>query len=1227
MANGNFGGGDGTSGNPYLVEDAYDLNAVRNSLSAHYRQTQDIDLTGWDWQPIGATWAWSSYYSTWVWQFGYFTGTYDGDYHRISNLTIVYAGCPDNANTSSTQLYRVGLFAAIGNVYNPPHAVLQKVWLDTVSIGGWLPLHDVGALVGTAYGARSTASTPSTSDTINISNCVATSVSITGHSSCGALIGAAYRASIRWCSANGTIEGMQTTGGLVGYRDYTRLMYCIVTVLILKNPLSSAFTFGRFCGRATSTGAGVTSECYASNEIASAAATISSDGSNNRTALQMKQQSTYYLWFSSPDSVYRGEWACPLPDGSGYPVLIRFHKILDNNVHLTVTNGPLSSYGTAGNVAFTSIVDYHRVYGTDTPISLTGENTQVEIYNLFDSTYELSMTYPEYLDYHEDMVIAGLTYKTITLASAPNELSTIQDLLDAQYSIIRDFTIMNDIDMTGIDWLGVGGKAGWSPDFEGNIDGQGYAIINSQSSFIHTWYSDWGDDGPIPRIIQNITLHYDERFTSSTPNGLLLDNVGGYTDVVGCNIVRNCHVTGVLPAGAQALIKYVYNYDNNTERRGDVVIEKCSVVATVKGLRSWATLCLFSELQGAHVKDCYVDVTTVVDSIDYPTGEADIAEAAGFSGYARNALIENCYALTKIIAHDLTVLGYLFAGFITYHDSYTLIKNCYAVSTIEATAITIDAVSGFLAPPYDPLNFAVAENCYFNAETTPFTHTFSDAQGLTTAQMKQQLSYNNWDFVDTWGMEAPQALVGTEEALFTRVWLPDGAIQKMQVGLVGDTLYYVWVTRVIYDGFSSPKVYIASSNVNSPQNVSEPVMIQASGDEGGMLVYNDAKLTIDSSGLKWVWTNGVSKVWGATASIDGSGYTEKVLLSFDDPNKMYFYSRNVSILHHGTKTFISWSTLFEEGPLWDTAFRGCFVGVYDWASQTGSLSYKDIFTENNSLYVGVSLGLSEDLQKVIYWWPYSSTHVAIGDSDMDLNGFGYRTFQVELNPNEDIIGTYGSAMSIQGTALSCLIGTQSSVISDPPKDLWIATVDLAAALNIGHGQQTSFSSVSSSLGYVCRDYNFTAGAFVHHIPNVGTGIIVAISSTSGDYKIDNELYIVGDSGIYKAWSMENAYSQEMFTGASDGTRYYMAGWTYLLDPVYSDEVESCTAYLVSFLGGGPSKNYGYPYLLWKAGTALGRWVAGLTLDFISSVPKTITEGWVKLGGVWKVLGEGFTKIQ
>ncbi|WP_243108718.1 hypothetical protein [Clostridium rectalis] len=81
MANGNFAGGDGSANNPYLIEDVFDLDAIRNGLDKCYKLIDDIDLDikpfneGEGWNPIG----------------GYenpFNGNINGNNKIIKNLYI-----------------------------------------------------------------------------------------------------------------------------------------------------------------------------------------------------------------------------------------------------------------------------------------------------------------------------------------------------------------------------------------------------------------------------------------------------------------------------------------------------------------------------------------------------------------------------------------------------------------------------------------------------------------------------------------------------------------------------------------------------------------------------------------------------------------------------------------------------------------------------------------------------------------------------------------------------------------------------------------------------------------------------------------------------------------------------------------------------------------------------------------------------------------------------------
>jgi len=74
-----FAGGTGTKADPYLIESPEQLDGVRQNLDKHFGQITDIDLSGYSsgegWHPIGD-------------EENPFTGTFDGDGYKITNLTI-----------------------------------------------------------------------------------------------------------------------------------------------------------------------------------------------------------------------------------------------------------------------------------------------------------------------------------------------------------------------------------------------------------------------------------------------------------------------------------------------------------------------------------------------------------------------------------------------------------------------------------------------------------------------------------------------------------------------------------------------------------------------------------------------------------------------------------------------------------------------------------------------------------------------------------------------------------------------------------------------------------------------------------------------------------------------------------------------------------------------------------------------------------------------------------
>lgn len=123
MAGGVFGGGDGTSANPFLIEDGADLYQVRNHVTSYFKLTSNINLgeppynEKRGWEPIDN-----------------FKGRLNGNNKKIFNLTIVR---PDEDD--------VGLFSVIDlNLCGTPTPVSNLAFEEVNIVGG----NNVGALYG-----------------------------------------------------------------------------------------------------------------------------------------------------------------------------------------------------------------------------------------------------------------------------------------------------------------------------------------------------------------------------------------------------------------------------------------------------------------------------------------------------------------------------------------------------------------------------------------------------------------------------------------------------------------------------------------------------------------------------------------------------------------------------------------------------------------------------------------------------------------------------------------------------------------------------------------------------------------------------------------------------------------------------------------------------------------------------------------------------------------------
>jgi len=218
MANGNFGGGDGTELTPFLVEDAYDLNAVRNNLSAHYKQTADIDLniysTGDGWIPIGQ-------------ETVEFTGVYDGDGYEIRNLWCnnlvgnngMFGSIKDGAKLKNillknTILARAGDYTGglVGGCENLSENAIVNCHVTGIINELNINKRNIGGLIGVVNSANTT-----TIDNCSFEGQVFSSYASTASGHIGGLIGRKNTNLLRcWSKGSVIAPGTAFVGGLVG---------------------------------------------------------------------------------------------------------------------------------------------------------------------------------------------------------------------------------------------------------------------------------------------------------------------------------------------------------------------------------------------------------------------------------------------------------------------------------------------------------------------------------------------------------------------------------------------------------------------------------------------------------------------------------------------------------------------------------------------------------------------------------------------------------------------------------------------------------------------------------------------------------------------------------------------------------------------------------------------------------------------------------------------------
>jgi hypothetical protein len=224
--------GDGSAGNPYLIQSRADFDVFANPANAatywadgvYTKLMCDPNLSGTTYtQAVVAPDTDNTQYNGF--QGTQFVGIFDGNNHIISNLTI----------TAPTKDY-VGLFGYVGS-----GGQIKNLSVENIAITG---RSYVGGLAGMNGGT--------------IISCYATGL-VGGTDSVGGLAGWNYNGSLISCYATGAVSGSDYIGGLMGYNDQNMLTACYATGAVSGT--------GEYVGGLVGYNWGLLTSCYATGAV------------------------------------------------------------------------------------------------------------------------------------------------------------------------------------------------------------------------------------------------------------------------------------------------------------------------------------------------------------------------------------------------------------------------------------------------------------------------------------------------------------------------------------------------------------------------------------------------------------------------------------------------------------------------------------------------------------------------------------------------------------------------------------------------------------------------------------------------------------------------------------------------------------------------------------------------------------------------------------------------
>lgn len=679
------------------ITDEAGLKAIANDLSGKYVLANDISLSG-EWTPLGT-------------EDEPFTGTLDGAGHTIKGLSITsgadnvgFFGFTEGATVKNVRFTgakvlgnkQVGILAG--------QAISSNI--ETVFTAGYLTGYDhVGGIVGDARGDAN-------SDQMTyITNCMSTAGAFGTTYQAGTIAGwtnagvftnnIAYGAATAPSGGAGAITGMLDNDGIASYVSNVSAV-AFLTGANNRTHAINAWKNGSGCvyGDVTDNLASdktiytVGGAVVTADQLADDANNEGVQGTVVSDADLMKAETYQNIGFDgSVWNLTTGTY--PVLQGMTLPIdgdAIRVNELPDKCVLAQqFETGALSALGRT--VTITS----------SNPSVVQVEGTVLKFLTTGNSTVTLSTT--------GDSFCKGATVTLdITVSNINYAITTPSDLVNMKYDLSGDFTLENDIDMSGVDWTPVG-------EFTGTFDGKGHYIKNLS-------YND---------------SQKGEVAVFSTTRNAEIKNLG----VMNANLVGNANVAGIVG------------------RAYGGVVENCAVVQSyIEGSDHVASIVgdvnINDEAVGAIVRNCVSD--SRVNSRSY--------QAGGITGTIVAGTVENClFSGTVDCPGNATGMVALIDA-----DTYPSIiqNNMIAASHIYGKVSRVVATAGRAATLANN-HVLYTTYCGTAASNAGKMENEYDAAGINGAnvddsQAKSKSFYENtlgWDFDNTW-----KFIEGTEGKMY-----------------------------------------------------------------------------------------------------------------------------------------------------------------------------------------------------------------------------------------------------------------------------------------------------------------------------------------------------------------------------------------------------------------------------------------------------------------------------